>query len=122
MIVTGNAGRIVAFRLDGGPVPQPPPVSAAAATQVSRTDSTPEQVSHGAILYNRYCARCHVFGRGLLPDLRHMAPVTHSLFDEIVLRGAYEAKGMARWDDVLTPADADAVHAYLVDQAKQAHD
>jgi len=49
-----------------------------------------------------------------------MTPVTHSLFSEIVLHGAYEAKGMARWDDVLTQADVDAVHAYLIDQTRQA--
>jgi quinohemoprotein ethanol dehydrogenase len=118
----GNAGRIVTFKLDGGPVPKPAPVNAAAPTEVPRADGTPEQVLRGGILYSRYCSRCHVFGRGLLPDLRRMTPITHSLFKEIVLRGAFEAKGMARWDDVLTPADADAVHAYLIEQAGQAHE
>jgi quinohemoprotein ethanol dehydrogenase len=47
-----------------------------------------------------------------LPDLRRMNPGTHSVFYEIVLHGAYQAKGMARWDDVLSHEDAEAIHAY----------
>ena len=71
------------------------------------------------MLYNRYCGRCHAFGRGLLPDLRRMSPATHQLFYDIVLNGAYAGKGMARWDDVLSRGDAQAIHAYLVEQAWQ---
>jgi mono/diheme cytochrome c family protein len=33
--------------------------------------------------------------------------------------GAYSSKGMARFDDVLSAADAEAIHAYLIDQAWQ---
>jgi quinohemoprotein ethanol dehydrogenase len=69
------------------------------------------------VLYNRYCSRCHVMGRGNLPDLRRLEPATHVIFNSIVLGGAYTVKGMARFDDVLSPADAEAVHAYLIDQA-----
>jgi len=46
-----------------------------------------------------------------------LTPATHALFDAIVLDRAYAIKGMARFDDVLSPADAHAVHAYLIDQA-----
>ena len=56
-------------------------------------------------------------GRGTLPDLRRLTPATHALFESIVLGGAYTIKGMARFDDVLSPGDAQAVHAYLIDQA-----
>jgi quinohemoprotein ethanol dehydrogenase len=45
--------------------------------------------------------------------------VTHQLFYQIVLNGIYQGKGMGRWDDVLSAADAQAIHAYLVDQAWQ---
>jgi quinohemoprotein ethanol dehydrogenase len=55
----------------------------------------------------------------LLPDLRRISPVTHQLFYEIVLNGIYQGKGMGRWDDVLSTGDAQAIHAYLVDQAWQ---
>ena len=89
-------------------MPEPPP----------RLTSKAE-VADGEVLYNRYCARCHVFGRGVLPDLRRMDRNTHGIFNSIVLQGAYGPKGMGRFDDVLTPADTEAIHAYLIDQAWQ---
>jgi quinohemoprotein ethanol dehydrogenase len=115
----GNDGRIIALKIGGPapplpalrpepPVPQPPSLHGGAA-----------QVAAGEVLYNRYCARCHFFGRGILPDLRRMDRATHGLFTSIVLQGAYVSKGMGRFDDVLSPVDAEAVHAYLIDQAWQ---
>jgi quinohemoprotein ethanol dehydrogenase len=115
----GNEGRIIALKI-GGPAPPLPPV---------RTDpplpdlppraTAPAQIAAGEVLYNRYCSRCHVFGRGILPDLRRLNPGTHGIFNSIVLQGAYVPKGMGRFDDVLSTADAEAVHAYLIDQAWQ---
>src|SRR5262249_17482233 len=116
----GNTGRIIALKLDGGAVPKPPVLSDPTFPEPPAREGTREQIAQGEVLYNRFCQRCHVFGRGALPDLRRLSPETHSLFYEIVLNGAYQAKGMARWDDVLTRADAEAIHAYVVDQAWQA--
>jgi len=45
-----------------------------------------------------------------------MSPETRKLFYNIVLRGAYLPKGMGRFDDVLSQADAEAIYAFLVDQ------
>ncbi len=116
----GNAGRVVVFKLGGGPVPRPAPwvdtpIPAPPAMQASAAT-----LQHGEVLYNRYCARCHLFGRGLLPDLRRMTADTHERFQDIVLKGAYVPLGMARWDDVLGPTDADAIHAYVIAQARAA--
>jgi quinohemoprotein ethanol dehydrogenase len=117
----GNEGRIIALKI-GGPAPPLPP----ARTDPPLPDPPPRpaaqahaQIAEGEVLYNRYCSRCHVFGRGNLPDLRRMSPATHGIFNSIVLQGAYAPKGMGRFDDVLSPADAEAVHAYLIDQAWQ---
>jgi quinohemoprotein ethanol dehydrogenase len=118
----GNAGRIVAFKLGGGAVPKPAVVRDAPFAEPPPRAVTAEQVATGEVLYSRYCARCHAMGRGLLPDLRRLTPETHRIFSEIVLRGAYSGKGMARWDDVLSQAQADALHGYLIDQAWQAYD
>jgi quinohemoprotein ethanol dehydrogenase len=116
----GNAGRIVAFRLGGGETPKPPPMGEPTTpTQPPQAEGSAAQIADGEVLYNRYCSRCHVFGRGLLPDLRQMSPATHLMFEQIVLKGAYQVKGMARWDDVLSRADEEAIHAYLIDQARQ---
>jgi quinohemoprotein ethanol dehydrogenase len=113
----GNAGRIVAFKLGGAEVPKPNLSSAAPFPQPPPREGSPVQIAAGEVLYNRFCARCHVFGQGLLPDLRRLSAPTHQIFYDIVLNGAYAGKGMARWDDVLTRTDAEAIHAYLVDQA-----
>jgi quinohemoprotein ethanol dehydrogenase len=57
----------------------------------------------------------------VLPDLRTAAPADLKQFENIVLRGALAPLGMGRFDDVLSAADAAALHAYLVDQARTAY-
>jgi quinohemoprotein ethanol dehydrogenase len=117
----GNAGRLIALKLGGGTVPKPPPVGNAPFAEPPQRSAAAD-IGRGEVLYNRYCMRCHIFDRAILPDLRRMSPATDRLFYEIVLKGAFVAKGMGRWDDVLTRADAEAVHAYVVEQAWQAYD
>jgi quinohemoprotein ethanol dehydrogenase len=114
----GNDGRIVAFRLDGGETPKPPLASDPRPAPPPR-EGSPATIAQGELLYNRYCSRCHTFGRALLPDLRRLPSEIHGIFYDIVLRGALRSQGMARWDDVLSQDDAAAIHAYLVDQARQ---
>lgn len=118
----GNAGRIVAFRLDGGAVPKPAAVTDPPFPQPPPRQGAAAVIDRGEILYARQCSRCHGFGRGMLPDLRRSSAATHALFDKIVLDGVFVPKGMGRFDDVLSPADVAAVHAYVIDQAWQAYD
>jgi quinohemoprotein ethanol dehydrogenase len=113
----GNAGRLIVLKLGGTEVPKPPPVQSTPGTELPARQGTPAQIAHGALLYNRYCARCHVFGPAALPDLRWISPSTHAQFNDIVLKGLYVAKGMARWDDVLSNQDAEDIHAYLIEEA-----
>ena len=112
----GNEGRIIVFKLDGGavpippllppiqPIPQPPPLTASA-----------DVVKQGGALFGARCAVCHVNQpRSEAPDLRRMAPETHEAFNQIVLGGILKNAGMPPWDDILTQADADAIHSYLI--------
>jgi quinohemoprotein ethanol dehydrogenase len=118
----GNEGRIIALKIGGPPPPLPPLRGDPPVPQPPAQRPTDlEQIDAGEVLYNRFCARCHIFGRGILPDLRRMDPPTHEIFSAIVLGGAYAPKGMGRFDDVLSAADAEAVHAYLIDQTWQMH-
>jgi quinohemoprotein ethanol dehydrogenase len=115
----GNEGRIIALKLDA-PAPRLPPLqSQVAVAPPPPRPSDAAQVEAGEVLYNRYCSRCHVFGRGILPDLRHLNSATHAVFNAIVLNGAFGMKGMGRFDDVLSASDAEAIHAYVIDQAWQ---
>ena len=78
------------------------------------------QVQKGALLYSQTCARCHgVEVRGGLKDLRYMTRPTHGKFNDIVMHGAYQAKGMANFSDVLSQEDADAIHAYITARANE---
>jgi quinohemoprotein ethanol dehydrogenase len=113
----GNAGRIITFRLDGGPAPKPPLVSDQSNDPAPPREGSASEIAQGEVLYNRYCSRCHAFGRGLVPDLRRLPRAIHNIFYDVVLQGADEANGMPRWDDVLTRKDVEAIHAYLVGQA-----
>ncbi|MEI8298402.1 MAG: PQQ-dependent dehydrogenase, methanol/ethanol family [Pseudomonadota bacterium] len=115
----GNDGRIIVLKLDGGPPPLPPPAAEPRPPAPPARAASAAELSQGEVLYSRYCARCHVFGRSVLPDLRRLDPKTHAMFDSIVLGGAYRAKGMGSFDDVLSPSDAIAVHAYVIDKAWQ---
>jgi quinohemoprotein ethanol dehydrogenase len=77
-------------------------------------------VSQGEQLYAQHCATCHgEAARGGIKDLRRMSPATHREFLDIVLHGARREKGMASFDDVLSEADAKAVHAYLARRANE---
>jgi quinohemoprotein ethanol dehydrogenase len=113
----GNEGRLIVLKLGGDVPPLPPLRTDPALPELPPRSADATENARGELLYNRYCGRCHVFGRGILPDLRRMDPATHTAFDAIVLRGAYVSRGMARFDDVLSAQDAAALHAYLIDAA-----
>jgi quinohemoprotein ethanol dehydrogenase len=91
-------------------LPPPPPLTADAAT-----------IEHGRTMYNSVCGFCHgvsVIGGGELPDLRYLTPEKHQMFNGIVA-GAFAAKGMPSFTDILKPEDIDAIHQYVI---KRAHD
>ncbi len=118
----GNTGRIMAFKLDGADVPlrveithndpgkQPPPVP---------RSGTAEQVSLGSDLFQRHCAICHAGSSGTVPNLAEMSEGTHAEFKNIVLRGARAERGMGAFGNLLSDADAEAIHTYLIDVAWQ---
>ncbi len=114
-----NYGRLLSFAL-GGSAPRLPPLLTTDTTPVPPTlpqlaGADPEQ---GAALFFRYCAMCHS-GRGnaqrsAYPDLTRMTDATHARFQDIVLGGALKDGGMAPFDDVLSPVEANQVHAFIV--------
>ena len=124
-----SVGRIIAFKLGGGAVPEPAALSEeekarqAALREMSRPPlprrATPEQYERGAALYRRTCGTCHP---GSASDLRRMTLQTHQDFYRIVMEGTLADRGMARFDQLLSVEDAEALHGYLIDQAWQAWD
>ena len=113
------AARLLVFKLGAttqlpplppaAPVPDPPPLMASETT-----------VRRGAQLFANNCAVCHgQMAVGGVKDLRFMDAATHAGFDDIVLNGARQEKGMAGFANLLSREDADAVHAYVISRAQE---
>ena len=122
----GNAGRILAFKLGGGPVPKPPPIERPPMPEppaaVAAAIAGEETVARGGALFVQWCVLCHFnldYGGGA-PNLLRMQPPVHERFNDIVLRGTLVHAGMPGFGDVLTEQDAGALHAYLIDAAHEA--
>ena len=132
--------RIYAFKL-GGSVPFPYPI-----IQIPAVPRPPEQkasletIREGEKLYvTFYCEGCHSPGidgsgawilDGAVPDLRYAPADVHKDWYQIVLGGSHWEKGMPGLSDPpkfafpkahMTVAQADAVHAYVIDQAWKAY-
>ena len=116
----GNAGRLLVFRLGGGAVPIPPelpPLEVAPPAPAQAPGVTPATLAQGRALFFGTCAICHANQhRSITPDLRRMQPATHAAFLDIVRGGALVEGGMPWWDDALSEAEANAIHAWLIDE------
>ena len=126
--------RMLAFKLGGTTtmprilanipeVPKPPDQTASL-----------EKIAQGARVYTKFfCHKCHspeadgsgdwTF-EGEVPDLRYMPPSVHRRFNQIVLGGSSQSKGMPKFSTPMgwpwiktgmTQEEADALHAYLID-------
>jgi quinohemoprotein ethanol dehydrogenase len=116
----GNANRLLVFRLGGGEVPMPddlPTLQPAPEPPAQLPGVTPEMIAMGSGLFTQYCSICHSNQpRAPLPDLRRMNAGTHGAFNQIVLEGLLLPNGMPRWDDLLSPEQVKAIHAFLIDE------
>jgi alcohol dehydrogenase (cytochrome c)/quinohemoprotein ethanol dehydrogenase len=94
------------------PPPLNPPASTAAADIIKAGESK----------YSQYCSVCHgqdgVQQRGTFPNLM-VSGLLHSQegFDQVVLQGQREEKGMGNFSKDLTAADSAAVREYLIARA-----
>jgi quinohemoprotein ethanol dehydrogenase len=118
-----NEGRVIVFKAGGAPeVPKPAIREEEPYRQPPPVTATRDKVTEGHQLFAVWCARCHSPGvPGVTPDLSRLRDGIDNLavFQAIALKGAFLSRGMPRFDDALSPADAEAIHAYLVDLAWQ---
>lgn len=117
-----NISRILAFKL-GGDAELPAMPDAPPLLDPPDLYGSEEQVTAGGADYMKYCAVCHgveAIGGGAVPDLRNSAMIaTEEAFRSVVLDGTYLDKGMASFSEVLDEEAAEAVRAYIVQQAHQ---
>lgn len=119
-----NYGRILAFKLDGGPVPLPPKVDIPEEVpKPPDLETTAEQVQKGESLYSTYCAHCHSAvqpdNNAGYPSLALLTRELHKEFSDIVQEGTMSPKGMAGYSDVLSEKDADAIQAYIISRQRE---
>ena len=120
-----NHSRMLVFALGGKstlPAVQPytiPPLNPPAQT------ASADVIAHGGEVYTKYCSTCHGQNgqarAGLFPNLMR-TPLLHTQegFDQVVLGGVRTDKGMVSFSNVLQPADAAAIRAYVIDLATKA--
>lgn len=126
-------GRVMVFKLGGKTAlpdftppqyPEPPAIDVVdnGKSDVANGKISRQQIDHGRQLFHQYCYRCHgnaAVSDNELPDLRRLDAVWHQNFNKVLLEGLMEQAGMPRFDDVLKPEDADAIHAYVLHKANQ---
>ena len=117
-----NANRIIVFKLGGGAVPKPPVLPPEPYPAPPPSTASLAMIQHGEDKFNEQCARCHVFGRNITPDLSKLPMGIHQVFDDIPLKGMLAPAGMPNLSDALTKADVDAIHAYLIDQERRGYE
>jgi PQQ-dependent dehydrogenase (methanol/ethanol family) len=118
---TLNEGQVFAFKL-GGKAPMPkarskPPFE---VRYVPPSPPDHEAVARGRDLYGRHCFRCHGVGavtRGIYTDLRASTPETHQTWNDIVLGGTRQSKGMPTFADIIDVQGAQDIRAYVIARA-----
>ena len=115
-------GRVLAFRL-GGTATLPPLVETVSTLPPPPVpDVGADVIEAGNAAYHRVCAGCHgmrAVGGGVIPDLRHMSAATHAEFDAIVLEGTRTDRGMIGFADLISEAEARAIHAFVIARANE---
>jgi quinohemoprotein ethanol dehydrogenase len=113
-------GRLMVFKLGAKGVSLPPMPPPPALPAPPRLTATEDVIRKGEKLFGDTCSRCHGDrARGGVKDIRFMTAETRAQFNAIVLDGIRKDKGMVGFKDILKPADADAIHAYLIARANE---
>ncbi len=116
-------GRVMAFKL-GGRVELPPLDPTIAALNVPKERWAETEIKAGAQHYAGLCAGCHgmaTLSAGIVPDLKRSVALTdRKLWSDIVIGGALTSRGMVSFSNHLSPAQAEAIRAYVGTEAKKA--
>jgi len=119
-VPANGTSRLLVYKL-GGTASHP------VAAKIARMQSAPppvtgtqDQINKGNDLFIEHCARCHglnIGEPGVIPDLRYMSADTRTLFNAIVLEGAYSGVGMVSFGHLLTEGDTEDLLHYLTQAA-----
>jgi quinohemoprotein ethanol dehydrogenase len=107
--------KLLVFKLGGtAELPHDPPVEVD-IPRPPRLMASEAQVAEGRSLFGANCSRCHGDNAvGGVADLRFMSAESHARFNDVVLGGVLQDKGMASFAGQLTPSEVEAIHAFLI--------
>ncbi|GGJ51228.1 PQQ-dependent dehydrogenase, methanol/ethanol family [Sphingopyxis bauzanensis] len=116
-----NIPRLVVLTIGGtGKLPAPPTTTTLAWDPPPMTASA-TQVMAGKAQFGRYCMVCHgdsAIGNGFTPDLRVSGTLANAMaWKGVVIEGALKDRGMVSFAKVLTPQDAEAIRAYVIERS-----
>ncbi|MGB0907491.1 MAG: PQQ-dependent dehydrogenase, methanol/ethanol family [Maricaulaceae bacterium] len=117
-------GRVISFKIGGEVEIEDPIYAAVKRTPKASAFGDEELIVKGAGIYNDACWSCHgglAVSGGVIPDLR-WSQITgdKELFREVVIDGILKDNGMVGFADNLDMADAEAIRAFLLNQAHMA--
>jgi len=115
-----NISRVLAFKLDGqAQLPPPPPLPTRAQPPAPFGDE--ETLETGRVEFAKNCVGCHgvdAIAGGVLPDLRWSPYISSAEgFKAVVIDGALQDKGMVSFARNLSESDAEAIRAWVIQQA-----
>ncbi|MEZ4281018.1 MAG: PQQ-dependent dehydrogenase, methanol/ethanol family [Myxococcota bacterium] len=120
VLESGNAGRVLAWKLGGDArLPLPDPARSLVARPVAAIDEAldPSRVEAGRRVYTRHCGHCHgphAISGGVVPDLRRSLPPIYEALPAIVLEGGLLERGMPSFAGILDEAALSDVRQYLL--------
>ena len=116
-----SEGRILTYKLGGEEELPEPQVTYISIPEPPEMEYTTDMVNTGLELFHEYCAVCHGPGAGTsgpIENLMYSDAEVHSIWDAIVLGGAYSNRGMPKFDHAFDATGSQAIRAYIVNQAK----
>jgi len=123
--------RVLAFKL-GGTAKLPEPTPRVPVPKPPARTASADEVARGSNLWaDMSCELCHgphVLGigarrlDGAVPDLRYAPASVHTEWTGIVLGGNRRMKGMPSFGDQMSAEDAEALRAYVIEQAWKAYE
>ncbi|HEX5007879.1 MAG TPA: c-type cytochrome, partial [Hyphomonadaceae bacterium] len=116
-------GRVVVYKIGGTAEMTPDEAFPADPVPLAEDFGSAAMLEHGKELFFVNCMVCHgdaAQSGGIVTDLRWaQAPATKETFAEVVLGGKYASAGMASFAKTITPDDAEAIRAYIVNRANE---
>ena len=118
-----NVPRLLVFALGGKDTLPAPPAGDAAFAPPARV-GTAVEIAGGRALFGRYCQVCHganAVGGGPLPNLHRAGALgSAEAWKSVLIDGALKDNGMVSFARVMTPAQAESVRRYVIDEANWA--